>query len=169
MMRRMSLSPLRPTRPAIQRVSTVELFFDLVFVFTLTQLTGLIAHPHTASDYLRAVLVFMTLMWIYLGYAWLTSNLAIERPQQRFLLFTAMAGFFVMALSIPYVFGAGGLPYALGLLTVTAIHAGLFKTAPTGGAQAIRAIAAYNFSAALLVLGAAFVAIAARTMPNCRM
>lgn len=143
--------------PAIQRVSTVELFFDLVFVFTITQLTSTIAHPHDFSDYLRAILVFMTLMWIYNGYAWLTSNIAIQTPRQRQLLFTAMAGFFVMALSIPDVFGASGLPYALGLLLVTAVHAGLFKTAPTSSAQAIRGVAAYNFASALLVLAAAFV------------
>lgn len=145
------------TEPRIQRVSTVELFFDLVFVFAITQLTDLVAHPHDVGDYLKTILVFMTLMWIYSGYTWLTSNIVIERPRQRQLLFSAMAGFFVMALSIPDVFGASGLPYALGLLLVTAIHAGLFKTAPTASAQAIRSIAGYNFGAALLVFAAAFV------------
>src|SRR6476469_247365 len=114
------------TEPSIQRVSNIELFFDLVFVFTLTQLTGLVVHPHDLSDYLKAILVFMTLMWIYAGYAWLTSNIAIQSHSQRLLLFTAMAIFFGMALSIPDVFGDGGLPYALGLLVVTVVHAGLF-------------------------------------------
>jgi low temperature requirement protein LtrA len=96
-------------------------------------------------------------MWMYSGYIWLTSNLAIERPWQRQLLFAAMAGFFVMALAIPEVFGDGGLPYALGLLGVTAIHALLFTTAPTASARAIRRVAVYNVASALLVLAAAFV------------
>lgn len=150
-------APPPTAEPRIERVSTVELFFDLVFVFAITQLTSLVAHPRGLGDYSRATLVFMTLMWMYGGYTWLTSNLAIERPWQRQLLFTAMAGFFIMALSIPEVFEAGGLPYALGLLCVTAIHAFLFTTAPTGSARAIRGIAGYNFAAALLVLAAAFV------------
>ena len=145
------------TGPSIQRVSNIELFFDLVFVFTLTQLTGLVVHPHDFSDYLKAILVFVTLMWIYVGYAWLTSNIAIQNLSQRLLLFTSMASFFVMALSIPDVFGDGGLPYALGLLVVTIVHAGLFKTAPTTSAQAIRFFAPFNIASALLVLIAAFV------------
>jgi low temperature requirement protein LtrA len=147
----------QPSEPRISRVSTLELFFDLVFVFAITQLTSLLAHPHDLSDYLKTVLVFMTMMWIYGGYAWLTSNTALDLPQQRLLLFAAMSGFFVMALSIPDVFDAGGLPYALGLLTVTIIHALLFKSAPTSGAQAIRRIAPFNLAVALLVLAAAFV------------
>ncbi|HEY8602673.1 MAG TPA: low temperature requirement protein A [Thermomicrobiales bacterium] len=150
-------APPPAAAPGIERVSTVELFFDLVFVFAITQLTSLVAHPHGPGDYLRASLVFMTLMWMYGGYTWLTSNLAIERPWQRQILFMAMAGFFIMALSIPEVFEAGGLPYGLGLLCVTAIHAFLFSTAPTGSARAIRGIAGYNVAAALLVLAAAFV------------
>ena len=77
---------------------------------------------------------------------------------QRLLLFTSMASFFVMALSIPDLFGAGGLPYALGLLVVTIVHAGLFKTAPTTSAQAIRFFAPFNIASALLVLIAALCA-----------
>src|SRR5580765_2596611 len=100
----MRASPPPSTEPGIQRVSNIELFFDLVFVFTLTQLTGLVVHPHDLSDYLKALLVFVTLMWIYVGYAWLTNNIAIQNRSQRLLLFTSMASFFVMALSIPEVF-----------------------------------------------------------------
>src|SRR5262245_27034469 len=139
----MSASRPPSTEPSIQRVSTFELFFDLVFVFTITQLTSVVAHPHDLTDYLKTILVFMTLMWIYVGFAWLTSNLAIEDPQQRVLLFAAMASSFVMALSIPDVFGEVGLPYALGLLIVTAVHAGLFKVAPTTSAQAILRVAPF--------------------------
>ncbi|MBA3532930.1 MAG: low temperature requirement protein A [Ardenticatenales bacterium] len=153
----MSASPSPTAEPSIQRVSNVELFFDLVFVFTLTQLTGLVAHPHDLSDYLKAILVFMTLMWIYDGFTWLTSNLSIDKAQQRKLLFIAMAGFFIMALSIPEVFGEGGLPYALGFLTVVAVHAALFRAAPTATTQAVRNIASFNFTVGLLVLAAAFV------------
>ena len=78
----------------------------------------------------------MTLMWMYAGYTWLTST-APRSPPPTPLLLIAMAGFFIMALTVPDAFGAGGLPYALGLLYVTAIHTYLFSTAPTVSAQAI--------------------------------
>lgn len=135
--------------PEVQRVSTIELFFDLIFVFTLTQLTNLIAHPHAPTDYLKTILVFMTLMWIYDGFAWLTSNIALATTRQRQLVFLAMAGFFVMALSIPQVSAQGGLPYALGLLVVTCVHAGLFTTVPGGSARAILRIVLFNFASVL--------------------
>lgn len=58
----MTATPSRPKEPNIKRVSSLELFFDLVFVFTITQITGLVSHPHSPTDYLRAALVFITLM-----------------------------------------------------------------------------------------------------------
>ena len=55
------------------RVSTVELFFDLVFVFTITQLTGLLAGDPSVRGLARVLLVFGNLWWMYGGYAWLTN------------------------------------------------------------------------------------------------
>lgn len=153
----MSATSATGTSPDVQWVSTIELFFDLIFVFTLAQLTSLISHPHDPTDYLKTILVFMTLMWIYDGFAWLTSNVVLATARQRQLIFLAMAGFFVMALSIPRVFAQGGLPYALGFLVVTCVHAGLFMTVPGGSTRAILRIAPFNFASVALVLAAAFV------------
>ena len=153
----MTATPSQPVKPNIERVSPLELFFDVVFVFAVTQFTGLVSHPHSPADYLRAALVFTTLMWIYDGFAWLTSNIVVQSRVGRQLIFVAMTGFFMMALGIPNVFGAGGLPYALGFLLVTTVHALLFTTARSGSAQAIWNIAPFNFASALLVLLAAFV------------
>src|ERR1700690_1031131 len=62
------------------RVSTLELFFDLVFVFTITQLTTLLARDQvTPTGALKVVLVFGVLWWIYGGYAWLTNTRAPSR------------------------------------------------------------------------------------------
>lgn len=144
-------------RPAVERVSPLELFFDLVFVFTLTRITEVLAHPHGASDYAETLLVFMTLMWIYDGFVWLTSHISVDNLLQRQLMFAAMAGFFVMALSIATVFDAGGLPYALGYLLVVLIHLTLFSKAQGGAVQAILGVAPFNLTSALLVLAAAFV------------
>ncbi len=95
---------------SVQRVGTIELFFDLVFVFALTQLTSLVAHPHGPADYGKALLVFMTLMWIYDGYVWLGGNIEFGGKRQRRLIFVAMGGFFVMALSIRQCLMAVGCP-----------------------------------------------------------
>lgn len=110
------------TRPNVQNARPLELFFDLVFVFAVTQLTGLISHPHGWLDYLQALLVFLTMMWMYDGFLWLTSNLDLEADRDTWLLGLAMVGFFVMALGIPTIGGAGGLPYALGYMLVVVLH-----------------------------------------------
>src|ERR1700712_1580854 len=60
----------RPGQPL--RVSTLELFFDLVFVFAITQLTGILAHHDvTVEDGFRVLLIFGVLWWMYGGYVWL--------------------------------------------------------------------------------------------------
>src|SRR5262249_11051805 len=61
-------------------VSTIELFFDLVFVFVITQMTQLVEHAHEAADFLKALLVLMPIWWMYAGYVWLTNNV---RPDGR--------------------------------------------------------------------------------------
>jgi low temperature requirement protein LtrA len=90
------------------RVSTLELFFDLVFVYTITQLTSLLGHDASAEAALQVTLVFVVLFWMYGGYAWLTNAVPPDRAPRRVLLILGMAAFFVCALSIPHVFGADG-------------------------------------------------------------
>jgi hypothetical protein len=68
------------------RVSTLELFFDLVFVFAITQLTGILAEGMTAAGVLRVLLVFGVLWWIYGGYVWLSSARAPARTPERLLM-----------------------------------------------------------------------------------
>ena len=60
------------------RVSTLELFFDLVFVFTLTQLTGLLADDPTWAGLAKVVLLLSVIWWIYDGYVWLTNTVALD-------------------------------------------------------------------------------------------
>ena len=76
---------------APRRVSTLELFFDLVFVFTITQLTSLIASDGvTPAGALRALLVFGVLWWIYGGYVWLTNTRTPSSTPERILLLLGM-------------------------------------------------------------------------------
>lgn len=146
----------------IQRVSTIELFFDLVFVFAVTQLTGVVAHPHDLTDYARAGLVFFTLMWMYEGFAWLTSNIRVETNRDCWLLVGAMVSFMGISLAIPTVFAEGGPVYGGGLTIVVLLHALLFRGAPNSSAQAILGIVPYNLVMALLTLGAGFTPLPAK-------
>src|SRR5438128_10531533 len=86
------------------RVSTIESFFDLVFVFTITQLTYLVAGAHGPLDFLLVLLVLMLIWWMYDAYAWLTN----EAGAGRLVIITAMAGFFVMAAALLPIIGIAG-------------------------------------------------------------
>jgi low temperature requirement protein LtrA len=111
------------------RVSSVELFFDLVFVFTLTQLTSALEHDLSLSGAAQVVLIFVVLFWMYGGYAWLTNQVPPVRIAQRLLLIAGMAAFLVCALAIPHLFDGTGVAFGLGYLLVVLVHAGLYVEA----------------------------------------
>jgi low temperature requirement protein LtrA len=111
------------------RVSTLELFFDLVFVFTLTQLTTVLAGDLTVGTMARVVLVFDVLFWMYAAYAWLTNQVPPDRPARRLLLILGMAAFLVCALAVPQAFDGGGVAFGLGYLLVVLVHGGLYAEA----------------------------------------
>ena len=145
-----------PTREKPAGVSSIELFFDLVFVFVITQITQLVEHAHEPADFLRALLVLVPIWWMYAGYAWLTNNV---RPdgRMRLVLIAAMAGFLVMAMAIPEVFGAGALTFGLSYLFVVLLHLGAFALKGEGAARvAIFGVAPFNLAASALLIGAAF-------------
>jgi low temperature requirement protein LtrA len=139
-------------------VTTLELFFDLVFAFTITQLTALLVHRFSAAGALEVVLVFGVLWWMYGGYAWLTNARAPDQTLDRLLLLAGMAGFLVAGLAIPRGFGPGdtGSRVALGVgyLVVVTIHSALFYRVNHN----IVRVTPFNVTSALLVIAAAFTA-----------
>ncbi len=145
-----------PGPDAPLRVSTLELFFDLVFAFTLTQLSTLLdASGISATSIVQVLLVFGVLWWMYGGYAWLTNTRTPDRTPERLLLLLAMAGFLVVGLAIRNGFGdsrsgASGLYLGLGYLTVVCVHGGLYYRVNRN----IIRIVPINLSSALLVLAA---------------
>src|SRR4051812_8558136 len=90
------------------RGSTLELFFDLVFVFTITQLTETLAEDISLATLGDVLLMLFVIWWMYSGYAWLTNAVAPNSTTRRTLLLAGMAGFLVMALAIPEAFGEYG-------------------------------------------------------------
>jgi low temperature requirement protein LtrA len=94
------------------RVTPLELFFDLVFVFALTQVTAFMADELSWHGILRGVLVLMLLWWAWTGYAWLANVASADERPIKLAILAGMAAMFVLALSIPEAFDdlPGGLP-----------------------------------------------------------
>jgi len=138
------------------RVSTLELFFDLVFVFTVTQLTELLAEHLTLATLGDVMLILVVVWWMYSGYAWLTNAVAPSSTTRRTLLLTGMAGFLVMALAIPEAFGEYGWLFGVSYLVVNVVHSALFRQAGPAARVAMRVITPMNIVAALLVLAGGF-------------
>src|ERR671923_2608541 len=90
------------------RVSSLELFFDLVFVFTITQLTGVLVEGGGVESALQVVVMLAVIWWMYDGYAWLTNAIATDRLRYRLLLIGGMGGFLVIALAIPEAYDGDG-------------------------------------------------------------
>jgi low temperature requirement protein LtrA len=141
--------------PAV-RVSTLELFFDLVFVFTVTQLTETLSEHPTAATFGNVVLILAVVWWMYSGYAWLTNAVAPNSTTRRTLLLTGMAGFLVMALAIPEAFGAYGWIFGISYLVVNVVHSLLFRQARPDARVAMRMVTPLNILSALLVLAGGF-------------
>jgi low temperature requirement protein LtrA len=144
------------TEPAV-RVSTLELFFDLVFVFTLTQVTALLADDLTIRGLGQVVLTTGIALWMYGGYAWLTNAVAPTSRFRRTFMLIGMGGFLGIALAIPQAFGAAGWVFGLGYFVVNAVHSVLFiKAGGPGAARAMLRLAPLNLTSASLVLVGGF-------------
>jgi low temperature requirement protein LtrA len=154
--------PGSDTREPEVRVSTLELFFDLVFVFTITELTSVLAHHPTGQGLLRVSLMLVVIFWMYGGYAWLTNVVAPNRLAYQLLLLGGMAGFLVISLAIPTAFGDGGLAFGLAYLAVILIHAGMFTRSEGASAIAILKVAPLNVLAAVALVAAGLAGGAAR-------
>ena len=141
-----------PTERSV-RVSTLELFFDLVFVFTVTQLTGVLVDGGDRSSVVQVVVMLAVIWWIYDGYAWLTNAIATDRVRFRLLLIGGMGGFLVIALAVPHAYDGNGLAFGLGYLAVVLLHSSMYvKGTSLAEAAAILRIVPFNLAAAAVVL-----------------
>ncbi len=138
-------------------VTTLELFFDLVFVLTVTQLTDLVLEPEGATGYLRAVAVLWVVWWMYDGFAWLSNNVGPTTTSTRLPMLAAMAAFLVIAVSLPRAFDEDRWVFATAYLVIVVVHGFSFLRSSVGdSARAIVAIAPINLGMCLgLFLAAA--------------
>jgi low temperature requirement protein LtrA len=120
---------LAPVLRQTERVTPLELFFDLVFVLALTQCTALMAAEPTWTGLGKGLLVLGVLWWSWVGYAWLTSVVDPEEGAVRLVMFAAMAALLVVALCVPDAFGDEALLFAIAYGLVRGAHIALFLLA----------------------------------------
>ena len=118
---------LEPPEPDInleseQRATPLELFFDLVFVFAFTQVTGLMAANPTWEGLGQGMLVLAAVWWAWGGYAWLTNALHSDDGIARIGLLSAMAAMLIAALAVPQAFGDDGVLFGCAYFTVRVLH-----------------------------------------------
>jgi low temperature requirement protein LtrA len=141
-----------------KRVAPLELFFDLVFVFALTQVTALMSKDPSWTTLGQGMLVLAALWWAWGAYAWLTNYIAAEEDRERLLMLAVMGAFLVTALAVPGAFGDDALVFAIAYATARWLHIFIFVEAnddvDAGGA--IRRLARTAVPAPALLIGAAF-------------
>jgi len=120
---------LRTGRREGERVTPLELFFDLVFVLAITQCTALMSHHPTWSGIGQGLLVLGVLWWGWVGYAWLTSVVDPEEVPVRLAIFVAMASLLIVSLCVPEAFGDLALTFALAFGVFRVAHITLFVLA----------------------------------------
>src|SRR5918998_3602552 len=106
-----------------RRVTPLELFFDLVFVFALTQVTGFLADHLTWVGMLQGAALLVVLWWAWGGYSWLTNAVPAEEViPARLVILTAMAAMLVASLAVPGAFGEDGVLFGAAYFVVRLLH-----------------------------------------------
>ena len=132
-----------------ERVTPLELFFDLVFVLAITQCTTLMSLHTSWNGIAQALLVLGVLWWSWVGYAWLTSVVDPEEGAVRLTIFAAMAAFLVAALCVPKAFGSSAGAFAGAYALVRAAHIVLFLIASRDDPPLRRSVVGLACSSAL--------------------
>jgi low temperature requirement protein LtrA len=141
-----------------KRVAPLELFFDLVFVFAITQVTALMSHDPHWDGLGRGMLILSALWWAWAAYGWLTNYIAAEEDLERLLMLAVMGAFLVAALATPEAFGDRALLFAIAYAVARWLHIFIFAEAndDVDAGEAIRRLSRTALPAPLLLIGAAF-------------
>jgi low temperature requirement protein LtrA len=143
-----------------QRVSPLELFFDVVFVFGFTQVTTVLSNNSTWSGLGHALLLLVALWWAWASYAWLTNAVDPSEELVWSTMMVAMAAMFVAALAVPEAFGRHGVVFGTAFFIVAVMQLTLYALSARGDRdllQAILRIAPSAVAGAALILTAGFV------------
>lgn len=115
-------------------MTTLELFFDLVYVFAFTQVTGFMAESRTAVGVVEGLTILLTLWWSWTSYSWLANQTRVDVGVAKAGLSVALAAMFVVSLATPQAFSdrSGALVFVVSYLVVRLIHGFIYLAAADG-------------------------------------
>jgi low temperature requirement protein LtrA len=149
-----------------RRTSPVELLWDLVFVFAITQVTTLLWRDLTWRGFGRAMLVLALVWWAWSAFVWAANAQVADSPTLRASLLVSSIAIFITGLSVPHAFGSEATLFAVSYAIVRFLHLGLYADASKRGNASWAAIAGFSVTVvvgmALLIAGS-FASGAART------
>jgi low temperature requirement protein LtrA len=144
-----------PAAEPEQRVTALELFFDLVFVFAITQVTGFISADPTWTRLLQGMAILVVVWWAWGSYAWLGNQAGSDDGLLRVTLFAAAAAMLIAAIAVPHAFGRDALAFGVAYAVVRILHIGayvLFGRADARLAHVVRRLASSMLPVAVLLV-----------------
>ena len=144
----------------VQRVTPLELLFDLVFAFAFTQVTTVLSDHPTWSGLEHGLLILAALWWAWAAFAWLTNTTDPEQGAIWGAMLIAMAAMFVAALAVPEAFGRHAVVFGVAFLIVNVMFLALYSLAARGDRDllaAILRIAPIALAGAALIIAAGLV------------
>ena len=144
-------------REAEHQVTPLELFFDLVFVFAITQVTSLLVHNPTWGGVLRGMLVLVALWWAWTGYAWLTSTMDVDEGGVRLAMLASMGAMLFAALAVPGAFTHDAVLFGVCYLLVRLLHVVLYAIVGRDDPDLLGAVLRFAPTA---ILGASLIVLA---------
>jgi low temperature requirement protein LtrA len=109
-----------------KRVTSLELFFDLVFVFAITQVSGYVSAAPTWTRLVEGLAILAVLWFAWSGYAWLGNTADADEGHMRLLLFGAMGAMLITSLAVPHAFGSDALIFGIAYFAVRAMHIAIY-------------------------------------------
>jgi low temperature requirement protein LtrA len=146
-------------RAGEERVTPLELFFDLVFVLSFTQVTLKMADNPGWASLGEGLLILAALWWAWCAYGWLTNSIDPDETLNRVCMFAAMAGMLVVSLSIPDAFGDRGVLFGCAYFFVRAMQLVLYVRNTPSAAEGIDLQAVLKLAPGFL-LGSALIIVA---------
>jgi low temperature requirement protein LtrA len=142
-----------------RRTNSVELFWDLVFVFAVTQVTTLLSSHLNWAGFGRSMLILALVWWAWSAFVWAANAQSDDSRALRLVLLLAAAFIFIAGVALPQAFGAEGLLFAITYAMVRVLHLALYADASRRGRARWSSIAGFAVTVAigmaLLIVGAA--------------
>jgi low temperature requirement protein LtrA len=152
------IAQMQPDGPEEERrTSPLELLWDLVFVFAVTQVTALLTKHLTWSHFGQSMLVLALIWWAWSAFVWAANAQSTRAPAMRLCLLTAAVFIMISGLAVPEAFGARATLFAVAYTVVRLLHLALYADASRKGNASWSAIAGFGTTVligmALLIIG----------------